>query len=353
MKKYFGILNNEKVNNLKVEELLAFYNDNQLFYVSHTYSIDKSQTENPQIDLKPTQTVINAFYSFLKEKFSRDINQQFLSFFNDYNDRIYGLSNKQQRKNALKEFNKLFKKTKVLKASFVRREKDDNGVENVKNMDRFDFLKGRQNGLKKQLVNSRNVLEFLHGNQIYFNDEKFLNHLDIKQFIEFETNLKILVSLNGQHKFEEDFHFNDLGKLKNLFKKYGNIFNSFDVFIYTHKKIHSFTAAKTANITSLLDALIEMKLVQNIEIDFLNYFNLEHQLKLTNLKYHVLGQNRLHDQRVQQFKLELQEYSTEKVELIPQDVDKRQIIPSKNKNLTVFTDKDALEYLFNNTFNCK
>jgi len=54
----------------------------------------------------------------------------------------------------------------------------------------------------------------------------------------------------------------------------------------------------------------------------LDYLNLEHQLKLTKLKQHELEQNRQYDNRVVQIKLELQEFSTEKVELSPQDSDK-------------------------------
>ena len=81
MKKYFGILNNEKVKTLEVEELLNYYIENDLFYVLHSYSLDKVETENPKIDLKPTQEVINAFYDYLTIEFDRNINQQFLQFF--------------------------------------------------------------------------------------------------------------------------------------------------------------------------------------------------------------------------------------------------------------------------------
>ena len=100
MKKYFGILNNEKVNTLEVEALLDFYIKNDLFYVSHSYIIDKIETESPKIDLKPSQMVINAFYDYLTIEFDRNINQQFLQFFSDFNDKIYGLDNKEQQKIA-------------------------------------------------------------------------------------------------------------------------------------------------------------------------------------------------------------------------------------------------------------
>jgi hypothetical protein len=56
---------------------------------------------------------------------------------------------------------------------------------------------------------------------------------------------------------------------------------------------------------------------------------------------------------VQQFRIELQAYSTEKEELLAQDVEKPYVITSKKKTLKIFTDKDALDYLFKNTFNCK
>jgi len=359
MKKYFGILENKNLNLLAEEDQLKFMIENELFYLSNSYSIGLTTTEikineeNQTIELKPTQVVINSFYSFLKEELSRDINQQFLSFFNDYNDRVYGLSNKQQRKIALKHFNKLFKKIKVLNASFVKTVKDDNGIEKVKNMNRFDFLKGRQNGQKKQLATTENILEFLNGKKDYFKNEQFINKPSTKQFIEFEANLKILISLNGQYKFEEDFHFTDLAKLKNQFANFGDTFKSFDIFIFTHKKIQSFTKSKMAYITSLYDALFEMNLVSNNKANFLNYLNLEHQLELTKLKYFEPEENKQHDQRVLQFKLELQEYISKKINSLTEEVENPNVNTSKKKNLKIFTDKDALDYLFKNTFNCK
>jgi len=162
MKKYFGILNTDKINNLSLQEQLDFVLENNLFYVSRSYLIDeesteaKDKTENPKILLKPNQLVINAFYDYLKELFTRKIDQPFLLFFNDFNENIYGLDKTEQRKIALQYFNDRYEKIKVLEASFVKREKDDNGVEQVKSMNRFDFLKGRQNGQKLQLATTDN-----------------------------------------------------------------------------------------------------------------------------------------------------------------------------------------------------
>ena len=352
MKKYFGVLNNEKVTNLEVEGLLDFYIVNELFYVSQSYSIDKIEIENPKIDLKPTQEVLNAFYDYLTKELSRNINQQFMHFFSDFNDKIYGLGNKEQQKIALKQFNKLYKKIKVLEVSFVKREKDANGIEQVQNMNRFDFLKGRQMAEKQQIATTENILEFLNGNVAYFKSEQFYNNPNTKKFIAFEATLKILISLNGQYKFEEDFHFTNLAKLKNLYNKYRNTFSTFEVFIYAHKKIQSLTEIKIAHITSLHDALTEMKLIQNNNNSFLNYINLEHQIKLTKLKFYEPEQNKQHNQRVQEYKLELQAYSTEGIELV-QDIEKPKIVKTERKRLKTFTDKEALDYLFKNTFNCK
>ena len=312
MKKYFGILNNEKVENLEVEELLKFYIDNELFYVSQSYSIDKIELEKPQTDLKPTQIVINSLCDHSKELLSRKIDSPFLLFFTEFNENIYGLDKTAERKLALQRFKELYKKIKVLETSFVKREKDSNGVEQVKSMNRFDFLKGRQNAQKKELGTTENVLEFLNGNDTHFNSQKFIDNPNTKQFIEFETNLKVLVSLNSKYKFEDDFHFSDLGILKNIFEKYNDTFKLFEVFLYTYKKIQSFTENKPAHITSLFVALFENRFIPNSKKKFMNYVNVEHQLGLIRLKYYEPGQNRQHDARVQEFMSELEEYSTKK-----------------------------------------
>ena len=80
---------------------------------------------------------------------------------------------------------------------------------------------------------------------------------------------------------------------------------------------------------------------------------LEHDISLTILKHYEPAQNRQHDQRKLAFKIELQEYFSEKVELLTDDIEKPYVIKSKKKSLQIFTDKDALDYLFKNTFNCK
>lgn len=318
MKKYFGILNNEKVNDLEVEKLLDFYTKKGLFNISHSYSMDISIIESndnivsPQISLKPTQEVINVFYDFFKEIFSRNIDHPYLQYFNDFNENIYGLDKTAQREIALQHFNELYKKIKVLEASFVKREKDDNGVEQIKSLNRFDFLKGRQNGQKQQLATNDNVLEFLHGNETYFKSKQFIDDPNTIKFIEFESSLKILVSLNSQYKFEDDFHFSDLGLLKSLFEKYRDIFKSFEVFVYTHKKIQSFTENKPAHITSLFVALLEMRFIPNSKTKFMNYVNLEHQITLIRLKYYEPKENRKHDARVKEFMADLEKYSTKK-----------------------------------------
>ena len=358
MKKYFGILNSDEINQLSIEEQLDFMLENELFYISNSYSIDIRETQtnikidNPKIDLKPTQEVVNAFYDYLKEQLSRNINQQFLKFFSDFNDRIYGLSNKEQQKIALKLFNKLYKKIKVLDTNFVKKEKDDNGLEQVKNMNRFHFLKGRQNGQKQQLSTTENILQFLNGKANYFNTEEFKNDSNTKQFVNFEATLKILVSLNGQYYFEEDMQFTVLGQLKNLYQKYKGLFKMFEVFTYTHKKIKGFGENKIRHITSLYGALIELKLIDSNDTEFLSYLNLEHQMELTKLKHYEPAQNKLHDERKLAFKIELQEYSNEKIELLTDDIEKPVRNKSKKKRLEIFTDKEALDYLFKNTFNC-
>lgn len=307
MKKYFGILNSEKVKNLDIPGHLDFLIDNELFYVSHAYSIEIEDAENPKVNLKPTKGVIDACYDYLKELLKRYIDLPFLHFFNHYNENIYGLEKQEARKIALQQFNERYKKIKVLEASFIRREQNDNGVEQIKNMNRFDFLKARQNGEKQQLATTENILQFLNGNDTYFNSEQFKNDSNTKQFIDFETNLKILISLNAEHQFEDDYQFSDLGQLKDLYEKYRDNFQSLEVFIYTHKKIQNFKENKPAQITSLFVALFEKKFIPNSKIDFMKYVNLEHQMSLTKLKSFLPNKNIKHEQRVTDFKSELQE----------------------------------------------
>ena len=129
--------------------------------------------------------------------------------------------------------------------------------------------------------------------------------------IEFESTLKILVSLNDQFKFEDDYQFSDLGLLKEVFIRYKDMIERFDVFVYTHKLIKTFESLKSAKCTSLFYALEELKLILNNKSRFVEYLQKEHDSSQTSIKSLTSGMKAHHDDRVQEFKEGLAKFAEE------------------------------------------
>lgn len=259
--------------------------------------------------LKPCKDVLREYYDFVLGQHEFEINNRFVNFFNDYNDKIYGLEKLEQKKIGLQYFNELYDQVDVKVVRLLRKEISDTGVIQIKNFNRFENLKYWQDGIKENIATLDNVIEFLIGNKEFFNNELLEKDTNFNKAINFEYILKVLVSLNDLYNFEDDLFFSDLGILKDKFYKYNHIFYSFEVFIFVHKEIKDL---KPSHIESLYDALIQLELIGGKKSYFINYLNLEHGMKATKIRKYYSKVNREHDFRVKNYKRELSKFSTEK-----------------------------------------
>ena len=317
MDAYFGILKQEETDKLSTEEFANFMIDSGLFYLTNSYSMelkaaaihfsDKEVSHN----LLPSKDLERSFYNFLKEVFKSEIDLAYLKYFNDFNESIFGLAYEKQREIALDYFKTHYKSVKVLKADILLKEKSENNIDQVKSINKFDFLWGRQNAIKTSLWDFNNdyLHEYMNGNNDYFHNPGLLQEPSIKFFLEFESILKFLVSLNDTYKFEDDFRFSERAILKELYEKYDDLFMSFDAFEFAHNRIKQFTQLKSANCTSLFDALEALKLVINNKSNFIKYLQIEHNSNQTKLKLWQKWQNKEHHARVKLFTDELAKYA--------------------------------------------
>lgn len=320
MNDYFGLLHPTKVKGLTAEGLGEFMIESELFYVSNSFPLDligaeiRHKKSEIATNIKPSNDLVYSFYEFLKTTFSIEIERPFLNYFSEFEETVFGLDIPSQRAIAIKDFKNYYNKVKGLKGNLLRKEKSDNGIEQVTPINRFDFLKGRQLAIKNQVANIEKgyLNAYLEGDKSFFKKDTLLKLKDFKDLIEFESVLKILISLNGKFEFEEDYQFSELGLLKELFEMYTHIFHKKEVFIYAHKKIQSFNKNKPTNIGSLYDALIHFGLIDRNKANFIKYVAIEHKIKLSSIKYFERGQNLEHDLRVKKIKQELLKYAEEK-----------------------------------------
>lgn len=309
MNTYFAHFKNLKIDVSSTEKLSNYMFRSGLFYekqriVLVTSNSDSASEENANPDVGISEDLMNAFYSYLKTILSADIETPFIIYFDQFNEEVYGLEHIKQKEIGLRDFKKFYNKVKALKGSLGFKVLSDNGVEHVKGINRFVFLKGRQRAIKSNISSLEKdfLFEYMDGNAAFFEKENLLGDPEIRELIEFESTLKILVSLNDQFKFEDNLEFSDLGLLKDIFEGYKDIFESFGVFVYAHKLIKKFKGTKSAKCTSLFYALVQLQLVFDNKKNFAKYLRQEHELTQAVVKSLKEDDSPVHDFRVKKFK---------------------------------------------------
>jgi len=281
---------------------VATINKNELF-------VDLSGGKNV---LKPSEKLINDFSKFILREYEHEITVAYVSYFNQFEDDLYGLSIGDQKKEGLVRFNEIYKTVDFSQINFIKRDEKIGLVENIKKIGRLEKLNYIRRAKMSNLCELPMAVEYLFGNRAYFASTTF-KYLDaFKEVIDFESNLKILVNLNERFQFEDDFIFGERAVLKEKFEANRHIFNSFDVFEYSYNKIESFETAHPTNIGSLYHVLKDLDLIIGKKSFFIKYVAHVHNIDLSSIKYFEVGKNKEHDFRVKNIKKELLKYSEEK-----------------------------------------
>ncbi|QNM84574.1 hypothetical protein H9W90_10550 [Polaribacter pectinis] len=259
------------------------------------------------IKKKPSEDLLDEFYDYVLDISQSDIDTHFYLFFKNFNDSVFGMEFLEQKKVARELFIEIYDSVDVKGIDFLKKEFSKNGIENLKEYNRFLKLKSVRKAKCSALATDDSLISFLGGNEAYFKSSEFLEHNNFLSMLDFEKQLKVLISLNDRYQFTEDVVFSKLGKLKDRYKKYQNTFSSFDVFRFTNNFIEELNENKPSNIDSLHQALLELNLIQAKKESFINYLNTEHNTPTTKLRNYARDVNRSHDFRVLKIKEQLKE----------------------------------------------
>lgn len=315
MSKYLGIINKEGFLKWETKAQIDFLVAKKLYQLDDKIPVSLNENEmfgdlgKSKSVLKINPEVIKEFYRYILKKYDYLISNGFVSFFRDFNNSIYGKEKDDQRAIALENFNEIFKQVNPTQYDILKRKKGVGLVEQVENMNRFEKLYHTRQSTKINLCPMPIAMATFYGEEDFFDSSTFTNLDFFKDMIDFEIALKILVNLNDRYHFEQDFYFSEHKDIKKTFEKYQHIFHSLDVFIFTHKKIQSFNDIIPAQITSLYDALNQMKLIHKKKTAFITYVNNEYAIQLTSMKYYEKGRSTERDKRVESFTYELSKYA--------------------------------------------
>jgi hypothetical protein len=255
-----------------------------------------------RIEKLPSEDFKDEFYEYLLEIYKKDIDKYFYLFFIDFNDRIFGMEHISQKNLALEIFRDIYDKVDMKNINFPKVEISKNGIENVKEFNRFKKLKGIRSGFSSNLATFESLLAYLGGKEAYFTSDTFKKDETVLAMLDFESQLKVLISLNDRYQFIDDLVFSKIGKLKARYKRYQNLFVSFEAFYFTHNFIEELTEHKPSNIDSLHQALLELNLIVSTKESFIIYVNEEHAIPITKVRHYERDVNRTHDFRLRKIK---------------------------------------------------
>jgi hypothetical protein len=153
-------------------------------------------------EMRYTQHLTIALHSFLLNRYADLIDGPFLGFFHDFNEEIFGLGKKKAKKLALHYYTLLADSMITKSIRFIRVQKDKSGIESVNNMGKLEMLEGQRNAMMDNLAETGLLDHYLMGNEGHFSMHLVDNDKTLGHFIDFESGLKILLSLNHSYGFE-------------------------------------------------------------------------------------------------------------------------------------------------------
>lgn len=317
MTKYYGFLEKEKfitwekkkqVDYLVSEKACCW---SRIIAGSINENVLVGDLNESKLVFRPSDDTIEEFHEFIVTKYDHLISIGFVSFFRDFNNSVFGLDIKEQRRFALKRFNEIYKKVDVPQIEIIERKKEFGIIDHIENSNRFVKLLQISSAKIIELCPLPIAMEYFYGNEVFFNSEVFKNLDSFKEIISFETDLKILVNLNESYRFEDDFYFGEYGALQMLYMKYSHIFSSFYAFAWAHKTIPNFKEIIPAQIDSLYEALKRLNLVIKPKSNFEKYIREEHHIKTSKVRHIDVEINLDHASRVKGFMRELVKKSKE------------------------------------------
>jgi hypothetical protein len=314
---YFGCLNEEMFSAKSTKEQDEILLSSELFesgtsfsgdFIGKTLVLDASGIKEY---ISPSKSLLNDCYEFILVRYKEYIENPFFTFFMEFEKEIYGLESIKQKRIALQHFNERYTDLKMKADNFARINKSDSGIKTVQNFARTKQLFYARIQHMKEVCDKELVLQYLYGNLSFFDYELMNNHDGVNEAIFFESQLKILISLNDRYEFEVDEYFTESGILLKLFSQYDDIFIEFPVFRYVHKKIKSIKSNEKAEIESLFVALIEKgKILIRKPSKFNKYLQNEFGITAIRLRDYSSNPSDAHENRVKVFKRDLEGLET-------------------------------------------
>ncbi|MGO4921383.1 hypothetical protein [Maribacter spongiicola] len=209
--KYFGCLKGEKLNELSSDQRLKLFKSKNLYVTSRVLNL----TSNTAINLldaskfkviqEPSKELLNTYYMFLKQAYQEDINNVFFNFFHQFNNHIIGLKKKEAKRVSRLLYLNIINNKQAPSFDIVHMLENANGIPKLENTPKIDLYFMKRDTMKYRIIEEypKGLDEFLIGDTTHFEKNLKDNVSIIKEVIQFEGELKIILALNEEYKFEK------------------------------------------------------------------------------------------------------------------------------------------------------
>jgi len=280
--KFFGITNEEEIgefNNIKDYQRILI--ERNILSVATTFDVKTGKLE---LKLKPTIPLRKEFEQFIYNFYDDLITSEKYGFFAKFEEKIFGKDLKSSKKEALKAFNKIYKKLGIDSIYIPKPNISDNGIKHHNVVSRMEKIKYAKNGLKENFSSDIElIMEYLTGNKEYFSLSLLEQNVTFLKRIRRAIDIEILIELNDRYYFETTKFFGKKAFVKELHDKYQNITESYNLFDFIYNTIDGFENIKKAQISSLYCALVRKKLTEVKPKPFMGFIYSEFKIKLTKL----------------------------------------------------------------------
>ena len=210
-KKYFGCLANEGLQELTSEQRLKLFKKKKLYISSSVVAIPFNKTinlkdkSNFKIRLDPCPPLVEAYYAFILQRYQENINNVFINFFHQFNNHTIGVKKKEAKIIARLLFMNIINNKNAPGFDFVHLLENPDGIPKLENTPKIELYYTKREAMKLNAIQNypEGLNEYLTGNANYFNEKLIDKVTIIKETIQFEGELKIILALNKQYKFEK------------------------------------------------------------------------------------------------------------------------------------------------------
>ncbi len=246
-------------------------------------------------ELQPTQYLLDDFYQFVIEFYNHIFIDVKCSFFEEFNEETYGLEYNDRKTIALKHYKDIYKsqfENNKLREPITIDDLDGDivnlDIDFFKTENKLKIVNGSKLRYQHKLTALNSFFEYLIGDESILDTSFYIkNKKIIDQILIYEARKDIMVELNNEFNFEEDFYFTNSMEDKRKYEEYDEIFNSFKAYKFTDNLIKTFAEDEKANIESLYEFLRVNNLAKKGKRKFFEYLKNEHKIVLTKIVSYI------------------------------------------------------------------